>query len=381
MKISIVTSFPFPDGKATANRVKVFADELLKSSYIDSVEVFCCSGDSSSSYLINNSLRVTNLKVDPIDKNRLFMRTFCELSMAFRLWRQVRVSCADLTLISVPSMLLLVPLILNPRKFRIALDLRDAVWTYFGRGLVPRLAAKLLLTLFKVAAKRAEIISVTNTEEFEQIKQVLGYPALLVPNGISETKLDEMQSIKRPSPSVLTRLTYIGNVGIAQELDQLIDFSRDISDLMITIVGDGAKLEALKRKCECDNISNIFFSGLVPAAAVKGYIDSADILFAQIGAKYKTAVPTKVFEYIASGRKVLLGLPEGPARKIFSEFHGIEIFEVGNRECFLEAYNRLLKIEITEERNNNNVDLLRVRYLREKSAKRLVQAIENVIVL
>jgi hypothetical protein len=381
MKISIVTSFPFPDGKATANRVKVFADELLKSSYIDSVEVFCCSGDSSSSYLINNSLRVTNLKVDPIDKNRLFMRTFCELYMAFRLWRQVRGSCADLTLISVPSMLLLVPLILNPRKFRIALDLRDAVWTYFGRGLVPRLAAKLLLTLFKVAAKRAEIISVTNTEEFEQIKQVLGYPALLVPNGISETKLDEMQSIKRPSPSVLTRLTYIGNVGIAQELDQLIDFSRDISDLMITIVGDGAKLEALKRKCECDNISNIFFSGLVPAAAVRGYIDSADILFAQIGAKYKTAVPTKVFEYIASGRKVLLGLPEGPARKIFSEFHGIEIFEVGNRECFLEAYNRLLKIEITEERNNKNVDLLRVRYLREKSAKRLVQAIENVIVL
>ena len=381
MKISIVTSFPFPDGKATANRVKVFADELLKSSYIDSVEVFCCSGDSSSSYLINNSLRVTNLKVDPIDKNRLFMRTFCELSMGFRLWRQVRGSCADLTLISVPSMLLLVPLILNPRRFRIALDLRDAVWTYFGRGLVPRLAAKLLLTLFKVAAKRAEIISVTNTEEFEQIKQALGYPALLVPNGISETKLDEMKSIKRPSPSVLTRLTYIGNVGIAQELDHLIDFSRDISDLMITIVGDGAKLEALKRKCECDNISNIFFSGLVPAAAVRGYIDSADILFAQIGAKYKTAVPTKVFEYIASGRKVLLGLPEGPARKIFSEFHGIEIFEVGNRECFLDAYNRLLKMEITEERNNKNVDLLRVRYLREKSAKRLVQAIENVIVL
>ena len=245
MKISIVTSFPFPDGKATANRVKVFADELLKSSCIDSVEVFCCSCDSSSSYLMDNSLRVTNLKVDPIDKNRLFMRTLCELFMAFRLWRQARVSCADLTLISLPSMLFLVPLVLNPRKFRIALDLRDAVWTYFGPGLFPRLAEKLLLTLFKVAAKRAEIISVTNTEEFEQIKHVLGYPPLLVSNGISEKKLDEMQSIKWQSSSALTRLTYIGNVGIAQELDQLIDFSRDISDLMITIVGDGAKLEAL----------------------------------------------------------------------------------------------------------------------------------------
>ena len=378
MKISIVTSFPFPDGKATANRVKVFADELLKSSIIDSVEVFCCSSDSSRSYLINSSLRVTNLKVDPIDKDKLFMRAFCELFMAFRLWRQARLSYADLTLVTVPSMLLLVPLILNPRKFRIALDLRDAVWTYFGRGFFPRLAEKLLLTLFKIAAKRAEIISVTNTEEFDQIQKVIGFPPLLVSNGISKIKLYEMQSIKRPRPSRSSRLTYIGNVGIAQELDQLIDFSRGIPDLLITIVGDGAKLEELKRKCECENISNIFFPGLVPAAAVKDYIDSADILFAQIGVKYRTAVPTKVFEYIASGRKVILGLPEGPAREIFSEFHGVEIFEVGNREYFLEAYNRLLTIEITEECKKINIDLLRAGFLREESAKRLVHAIENI---
>ena len=378
MKISIITSFPFPDGKATANRIKVFADELLKSSYVDYVEVFCCSNDYSSSYLIDNSLRVTNLKVVPIDKNRLLLRAFSELSVAFRLWRQARMSYADLTLVTVPSMLLLVPLILNPRKFRIALDLRDAVWTYFGRGFFPRLAGKFLVMLFKLAAKRSEIISVTNTEEFEQIKQVLGYPPLLVPNGISKIKLDEMQSIKQPSPSALSRLIYIGNVGIAQELDQLIDFSRDISGLMITIVGDGAKLEVLKRKCECENIGNVFFSGLVPAAAVKSYINSADILFAQIGTKYKTAVPTKVFEYIASGRKVILGLPEGPARKIFSEFHGVEIFEVGNREYFLEAYNRLLSIDVTEECKKINIDLLRAGFLREESAKRLVHAIANV---
>jgi glycosyltransferase involved in cell wall biosynthesis len=381
MKISIITTFPFPDGKATANRIKVFADELLKSSYVDSVEVFCCSNDYSSSYLIGNSLRVTNLKVVPIDKNRLVTRAFSELYLAFRLWRQARISHSDLTLVTVPSMLLLVPLILNPRKFRIALDLRDAVWTYFGRGFLPRLAGKLLLMLYKLAAKRSEIISVTNTEEFGQINHVLGYPPLLVSNGISEIKLHEMQSIKQPRPSAVLRLTYIGNVGIAQELDQLIDFSRDIPDLKITIVGDGAQLDILKRKCECQNINNVFFSGLVPAAAVKTYIDSADILFAQIGSKYKTAVPTKVFEYIASGRKVILGLPEGPARKIFSEFYGVEIFEVGSRECFLEAYRRLLRIKITVEFRNNNLDLLKTHYLREKSAKKLVQAIENLNVL
>ena len=34
MKIMIVTSFPFPEGKATANRVKVFAQELIKTDFI-----------------------------------------------------------------------------------------------------------------------------------------------------------------------------------------------------------------------------------------------------------------------------------------------------------------------------------------------------------
>ena len=89
-------------------------------------------------------------------------------------------------------------------------------------------------------------------------------------------------------------------------------------------------------------------------------------------------MPTKVFEYIASGRKVILGLPEGPARKIFSEFHGVEIFEVGNREYFLEAYNRLLSIDVTEECKKINIDVLRPSFVREESAQMLVHAIANV---
>jgi hypothetical protein len=377
MKVSLVSSFPFPDGKATANRISAFADELLRSSVVDSVEVFCCSSYSSESYLLGSSFRVTNLRNHPIDKNKLFKRALSELSMSFRLWQKVRMSDLDYVVVTVPSMLLLVPLVLTPRKFRVALDLRDAVWTYFGNGFSHRLVGKVLVALFKLAAKRSDIISVTNTEEFEEIKKVVGMSPLLVPNGISEIKLNEMRSLKWPSPTGISRLTYIGNVGIAQELDQLIDFSRDIPNLLITIVGDGAKLTALKQKCSSEHINNVAFHGLVPAESVKNYIESADILFAQIGANYSTAVPTKVFEYIASGRKVMLGIPDGPARKIFSKFRGVEIFEVGNQGCFLETYSRLLGIVVTQECKQHNLSLLRAQYLREKSAKILVQAIEN----
>ena len=378
MKVSIVTSFPFPEGKATSNRIQVFAEELLKSPKINFVEVFCCSASPYSSFLIERSLRVTSLRVKNINKNRLFTRAFHELAIALRLIRESRKTDSDIMIVTIPSILLLVPLIFSPRKFILALDLRDAVWTYFGTSFLSLLAKKIIVILFKFVAKRSEIISVTNIEESEQIKKITGFSPLLISNGISVERLNEMQSLTASSEFKPIRLTYLGNVGIAQELDKLIDFTKKIEDLEINIVGDGAKLKELIQKCEIENISNVTFTGSVSYHEVKKYIESANMLFAQIGVKYKTAVPTKVFEYIASGRKIILGLPEGPAKAIFSRFYGLEIFEVGSKESFLESYNRLLRFEITENHKYKNLEILRSDYLREKSARRLVKAIENV---
>ena len=50
MKITIITSFPFPNGKATANRMRVFAEELLKNKRIDSIDIVSYL---SSSKLVN----------------------------------------------------------------------------------------------------------------------------------------------------------------------------------------------------------------------------------------------------------------------------------------------------------------------------------------
>jgi glycosyltransferase involved in cell wall biosynthesis len=380
MKIALITSFPFPDGKATANRVKVFVEELIKSPKIEFVDIYCCSENAFSSERVSDVLRVTNLKINKINKNNLVIRAFSELHMAFRLWRHALNSGSDLTLVTVPSMLLLVPFVLNPFKGNIALDLRDAVWTYFGNGFLSRVAGKILAWLFRSAAGQSLIISVTNSEEYSEIQKLTGITPLVIGNGISEVKLAEMKSIVKEEVGRLQQLTYIGNVGIAQELHQLIDFSRTISNLQIIVVGDGAKLKELVKKCESENIDNVSFTGLVKPSSVKNYIKSADILFAQIGARYKTAVPTKVFEYIASGRKVLLGLPEGPAKIIFSEFYGVEIFEVGNQRSFVQHYSRLLSIEISQEHRDLNIKLLEKQYLREKSARKLVAKIEDIIV-
>ena len=50
MKVTIITSFPFPNGKATANRVRTFAEQLIASSNIKYVDIVCCSQENNKTY-------------------------------------------------------------------------------------------------------------------------------------------------------------------------------------------------------------------------------------------------------------------------------------------------------------------------------------------
>jgi glycosyltransferase involved in cell wall biosynthesis len=378
MKVAVVTSFPFPNGKATANRVRVFAEEILKVSSVSIVEVVCCSDQQSNTSVFTQYIRVSNIQVAPLNKNRLISRAIHELRLAAKLWARARATDADLIIVTIPSILLLVPVVFSKRENLIALDVRDAVWTYLGEGIMSRIASSIMKKIFFLAAKRAKIISVTNSQEAKHVESITGIKPLVIGNGISKIRFDEMRSLDvKPLKNVI-KLAYIGNVGIAQEIDRLLYFAKETPDLEITIVGDGAKLEELQAQCIVDGIHNIVFTGFVPPDVISRYILSADILFAQIGLNFRSAVPTKIFEYVASGRRVLLGLPEGPAREIFANFHGVEVFNVGDNKGFKASYKKLLETEFNEEMRWSNLHILEQRYLRENNAKNLIQAIEEI---
>jgi glycosyltransferase involved in cell wall biosynthesis len=378
MKVTIVMSFPFPEGKATANRVKVFANELLFGENIDSVEIICCSKTKKIAYQLEESIKVTTVEVRDINKNRLFYRAIHELRVAFKLWGKAKTSDADIILVTVPSIFLLVPVVFEKREKNIVLDVRDAVWTYLGKGIISRFASVVTAFVFRLASKNTRIISVTNMREARHIEKITGAPPLVISNGISKIKLKDLKALKVFDVGNSINMAYIGNVGIAQDLDTLIDFSKEVDNITITIVGDGAKLSKLKKRCFDEGLENVFFTGLVSSAMVLEYIEQADILFAQIGPDFSSAVPTKIFEYIASGRPVLLGLPSGPAKEIFSEFQCVEIFDTGDLESCVAFYTKLISTEQSAAHRQFNVDLLEELYLREISAKKLVNVIEEL---
>ena len=377
MKVTIVMSFPFPEGKATANRVKVLANELILRKNVDTVEIICSSDRQKSTYQYEESIEVTTVEVSDINKNRLFYRAMYELRLAFKFWGKAQASHADVIIVTVPSIFLLVPIAFGARGTDIVLDVRDAVWTYLGKGIVSRFASVIMAYIFRLASKNTRIISVTNMREARHIEKITGIYPLVISNGISKTKLEDFKALKVFPVGNTTNIAYIGNVGIAQDLDTLIDLSKEINNVTVTIVGDGAKLSGLKKRCFDEGLENVFFTGLVSSEKVLEYVGQADILFAQIGPNFSSAVPTKIFEYIASGRPVLLGLPNGPAKEIFSGFKRVEIFDTGNLESCVSFYRKLMLTEQSAAQRQFNIDLLETRYLREISAKKLINVVQD----
>ena len=379
MKVVIVTSFPFPDGKATANRVRVFAEELIKNGYADEVEIVSTTSALSASVGFKQNIKIVSLHVPVIDKNKLISRAISELLVAFKLWSIAKTTKADMVIVTVPSVLLLLPIVVFPKPIKLVLDVRDAVWTYFPRGTLKGLLGAILRILFRLAAKKADLVSVTNSYEAKSVEAVASVEAVVVANGISEEKINDFQSIAVKPVRVNINVTYIGNVGIAQELGILADFCNFYQkNTEVNIVGDGARLASLKAKAIDENVSNMIFHGAIPPSSVSRYMEEADVLFAQIGKNFQSAIPTKVFEYIAAGRKILLGLPEGAAKDVFQGFHGVEIFPVGSFTCMKQSYEKLIIQEFGDEERRHNLTLLKSRYMRERAMTNFLSKLNNM---
>ena len=106
----------------------------------------------------------------------------------------------------------------------------------------------------------------------------------------------------------------------------------------------------------------------------------SDILFAQIGKDYVSAIPTKIFEYIAAGRRVLLGLPnEGIAKNMFSSFDGVEIFKSGDIDDMFTAYRNLLNNKFSKKDIANNLIKLKLEHLRENHTNLMIKSIDKIV--
>lgn len=207
-------------------------------------------------------------------------------------------------------------------------DLWPAVAVSLGELRSPRLlrwAEKVERFLYRRAAMITAV-----TRGFCVYIENLGIPASRIhwaPNGSTP----ELFTPGEPDPRLLASLglqgkfvvTFAGLHGIAQGLPSILDTARSLLDhpeVAFLFIGEGPVKRALISRCEEEGLTNVHFVAEMPREQVVPYLNSSDALLVPLKNDpiFETFIPSKLFDFMACGRPVLLSVP-GEARQILEE--------------------------------------------------------------
>jgi glycosyltransferase involved in cell wall biosynthesis len=117
--------------------------------------------------------------------------------------------------------------------------------------------------------------------------------------------------------------SYVGTHGMAHGLQAVIAAAerlRDRNDIAFLMVGGGAQRETIKTIRDTKGLTNIVMLDQLPKAAmpaVWGASDAALVLLKRVDT-FKTVIPSKMFEAMALGVPMILGV-EGEAKALMEE--------------------------------------------------------------
>ena len=105
-----------------------------------------------------------------------------------------------------------------------------------------------------------------------------------------------------------------GNVGLSQSLETLVEAAvhlREFSDIMIVIVGEGAKKAELQKKVEDTGLPNVRFLPYQPKETLDQSFAAADVFVVSLKKGMEGyIVPSKVYGILAAGRPFVAAVSE-----------------------------------------------------------------------
>ena len=116
---------------------------------------------------------------------------------------------------------------------------------------------------------------------------------------------------------------YVGTHGMAHGLDTVLEAAlllRRDARIVFLLVGDGAEREGLARRKKELGLENVIMLGQQPKDAMPGVWAATDVsmILLRRDKLFKTVLPSKMFEAMAMGRPIVLGV-EGEARALLDE--------------------------------------------------------------
>jgi glycosyltransferase involved in cell wall biosynthesis len=164
-------------------------------------------------------------------------------------------------------------------------------------------------------------------------------------NGIDDEFLSESWQSpreRRPGP---VRVVYAGNIGEGQGLHRIIPgMAKSLgSGYEFCIVGDGGRHAALEKELALEGVNTVSVRKPVPRAELIALYRDADVLFLHLNdhRAFLRVLPSKIFEYAATGKPVLAGVAGHAAQFLKDNVPNCAVFPPCNVEAGVKGLSSL----------------------------------------
>jgi glycosyltransferase involved in cell wall biosynthesis len=187
-------------------------------------------------------------------------------------------------------------------------------------GLATRMAERLEHKLYRKAAavtgQSAEIIAAVR-------RIVPGAKAEVITNGVDPKRFgrdladDAARELlgREPGPIFI----FAGLLGLAQGLDQILDLAKGLGDETpgrFVLVGEGPAREHLRERIDRERIGRVRLIPAQPRERIPALLSAADVAIITLGMSIPGAVPSKIYEAMATSLPILLVADGEPARRV-----------------------------------------------------------------
>jgi glycosyltransferase involved in cell wall biosynthesis len=240
---------------------------------------------------------------------------------------------------------------------KIYLDIRDLFTDTMSNILKGNLLSMLIPLFYRLEKwtfQSADKLNVVSAGFLDHVKKTApNLSPSTYTNGVDEIFLNNDFSIKQVKPKPL--ILYVGNIGDGQGLHKIIpDAAKVLENFQFKLIGDGSALKLLTSNYLFKTRNNIkIFKPVIRKNLINEY-SKADVLFLHLN-DYKSfhkVIPSKIFEYAATGKPILAGVSGYAAEFLTKHVEGVEIFNPCDVKSMKLGLKKLLKGPRAIDRTN-----------------------------
>ena len=356
MRILIISFFYTPDIGPGALRTKSIVDSLIDQGPSDlkidilttmpnrynSIDIPSLQNEVSSKISINRFF-LPKHKNRILDQSRSFF-SFCLFVQKFifkKNWDIVVATSGRLMTASLAT------LVAKQTGAKLYLDIRD-LFVDTMSNIFSKSFLRILMPIFKLLERwtfrSADKLNLVSSGFLDYVKKIAPNSFTSVyTNGVDEIFLKKNFYISQTKQKPL--LLYAGNIGDGQELDKIIPLAAyKLTDINFKLIGDGSARKFLTKHKLFNLHNNIeIVSPMFRNELIKEYKE-ANILFLHLNnlESFKKVLPSKIFEYAATGKPILAGVSGYAAKFLRDNVKGVEIFNPHDFEGFKAGLQKLL---------------------------------------